>query len=46
MVHREILQNGNPELRRKEKTMHATSIVKNIVLVHGAFADGTRANLS
>jgi pimeloyl-ACP methyl ester carboxylesterase len=32
---------GNPELRRKEKAMHATSIVKNIVLVHGASADGT-----
>src|SRR5271155_157223 len=41
MVRREIHQNGNPELRRKEKTMHATSIVKNIVLVHGAFADGS-----
>jgi pimeloyl-ACP methyl ester carboxylesterase len=41
MVNCEIHQNGNPELRCKEKTMHATSIVKNIVLVHGAFADGT-----
>jgi pimeloyl-ACP methyl ester carboxylesterase len=41
MVRRDIHQNGYPELRRKEKTMHATSIVKNIVLVHGAFADGT-----